>query len=883
MKKIGIIVVSIMLMSTVFITGCFETNKKPSAVIAADPLTGEVSLSVNFNASQSSDSDGNIKKYEWDFGDGNTSSGIEVTHIYTTIGTFIVKLVVTDNDDASDTATVTITVNPESVFTQEQAVELLMSSIIDPSSSNYRISAYMLSIPIEKGDTITSEDGQNYTVDKDSWFIFIDDQPNSFFAHPTRYLFIDAKDGSYKIYDENWPPLINNVSIWDTNNHSKGDLIKFYPVTDVNIAITDTGTSSAPSADYGDAPDTQNAYYGIQGQFPTLYNTTTSRFGLPGGHTLNVGEERIGTSVSAEVDANDVNDPDLVPNLVDSDKDDRIFVILSGKKAKISFVVSVSQNAPDVTRYANILVDFDQNGSWCNGSYGTEWPIINMPVDVDPGTSKTITTPEFWWGNQSILPSPVWIRIALTREMINATYFSNNWDGSGQYEYGEIEDHIVYLTDDIEPEEEWPPWPKNPPGGGDPDPDPNPGPQNPGPSKGPCGTDVNYHCIIISGGDSSSHMGKGQYPAREAVDTMTDLATDQGYNIVGNLGPGGSGSNSNSISSITSALQSLNSQVKCGDHVLIYIVGHGNEASDDDGPGINLKGSDGKTDELLTPSMLSTLLGNNLPACPDEDCDTSGKCCHVTLVIESCYAGNFNVSGVTGQGRTVMGSSDDEPAAATNGGAFTQGFASASRDEDYDADGENGVDPGEAYEGANDNVEENNGRSGRSQEPWKESNECECKCPCSPNITVDKEVSLDGVDWDDDAFDVTAGTILQFEIEIENTGKCRNVTNLTIVDTIPSCMTYSVNSSELFIDVEIGGRDPDRIEITGSGEQILTWNLEEVVLFAPGETVMISYSAIANEPGENENIVECSAQCTYDPSITVSAEDSVSVYVTTIE
>jgi hypothetical protein len=876
MKKIGIIVVSIMLVLTVFVTGCFDTNKKPSAVIVADPLTGEVSLSVNFNASQSSDSDGSIKKYEWDFGDGNIGIGIEVTHTYSTIGTFIVKLVVTDNNDASDSTTVNITVNPESVFTQDQAVELLMSTIIDPSSSNYRISAYMLSKPIEQGDVISSEDGQNYTVQNDSWFIFIDDQPNSFFAHPTRYLFINAKDGSYKIFDEDWPPFINNVSIWDTTNHSKGDLIKFYPVTDVNVAITDTDASSAPSADYGDAPDTQDAYYGIKGQFPTLYNTTNSRFGLPGGHTLNVGEEKIGNSVSAEVDANDVNDPDLVPNLVDSDKDDRIFVILNGSKAKLSFVVSISQNAPDVTRYGNILIDFDQNGSWCNGSYGSEWPIINMPINVNPGTSKTITTPEFWWGNQSVLPSPVWIRIALTREMINNTYFSNNWDGSGEYEYGEIEDHIVYLTDDIEPEEEWPPWPKNPPGGKNPDPDAPPGPKNPGPSKGPCGTDVNYHCIIISGGDSSSHMAKGMNPAEQAVDTMTDLATDQGYNIAASLGPGESGSSSNSLSSIESALQGLKGQVKCGDHVLIYIVGHGNKASD--GAGINLKGSDGKTDEMLTPNKLSNLLGSNLPPCPDEDCDTPGKCCHVTLVIESCYAGNFNVSGITGQGRTVMGSSDDEPAAANNGGAFTQGFASASRDSDYDSDGENGVDPSEAYDGADDSVGENNKRSGKSQEPWKESNECECKCPCSPNITADKEVSLDGLEWYDE-LEAPIWSLLQFEIEIENTGKCRNVTNLSIVDTIPSCMTYLEGSSELSINGESGSWEPDNIESDGTGSDILTWNLGELGLFAPGETIIISYSATAEEIGENENIVESSAQCTYDPSITVSAEDSVSVYV----
>ena len=69
---------------------------------------------------------------------------------------------------------------------------------------------------------------------------------------------------------------------------------------------------------------------------------------------------------------------------------------------------------------------------------------------------------------------------------------------------------------------------------------------------------------------------------------MTKLLNDQGYNSVGSLGPKAGGSQ-NSIENIDAAFETLKSQVKCGDHVLIYIVGHGNKASDEDGPGINLK------------------------------------------------------------------------------------------------------------------------------------------------------------------------------------------------------------------------------------------------------------------------------------------------------
>jgi hypothetical protein len=46
---------------------------------------------------QSSDPDGNIKLWFWDFGDGTSSTAQSVTHRYFALGTFIVNLTVTDD------------------------------------------------------------------------------------------------------------------------------------------------------------------------------------------------------------------------------------------------------------------------------------------------------------------------------------------------------------------------------------------------------------------------------------------------------------------------------------------------------------------------------------------------------------------------------------------------------------------------------------------------------------------------------------------------------------------------------------------------------------------------------------------------------------------
>ncbi len=67
---------------------------------------------------QSSDSDGTIASWSWDFGDGAMSSMQNPDHTYASAGTFSVGLTVTDNDGNSDTTSknVTVTEAAEDVF-----------------------------------------------------------------------------------------------------------------------------------------------------------------------------------------------------------------------------------------------------------------------------------------------------------------------------------------------------------------------------------------------------------------------------------------------------------------------------------------------------------------------------------------------------------------------------------------------------------------------------------------------------------------------------------------------------------------------------------------------------------------------------------------------
>lgn len=87
-----------------------NVNQSPVADAGANQtvLVNEV---VSFDGSGSSDPDGSITSYSWNFGDGGSDLGVTTTHSYATAGTYTVTLAVTDNEGASSQDTAIITVN----------------------------------------------------------------------------------------------------------------------------------------------------------------------------------------------------------------------------------------------------------------------------------------------------------------------------------------------------------------------------------------------------------------------------------------------------------------------------------------------------------------------------------------------------------------------------------------------------------------------------------------------------------------------------------------------------------------------------------------------------------------------------------------------------
>ena len=91
-------------------------GNQPPVADADGPYSGTAGVTViTFDGSGSFDPDGNIVSYDWDFGDGNTGTGVSPTNTYAAAGDYTVTLVVTDDagDTGTDTSTAAIVAAPQ--------------------------------------------------------------------------------------------------------------------------------------------------------------------------------------------------------------------------------------------------------------------------------------------------------------------------------------------------------------------------------------------------------------------------------------------------------------------------------------------------------------------------------------------------------------------------------------------------------------------------------------------------------------------------------------------------------------------------------------------------------------------------------------------------
>lgn len=95
---------------------------------------------MSFSAAQSTDPDGDVMTYEWDFGDNNIGTGVTTSHVYAHVGEYVVTLSVTDETGQKQQAFEKVVVGtpPSAVITSpKEGEEFYVGQIFQLSGKAY--------------------------------------------------------------------------------------------------------------------------------------------------------------------------------------------------------------------------------------------------------------------------------------------------------------------------------------------------------------------------------------------------------------------------------------------------------------------------------------------------------------------------------------------------------------------------------------------------------------------------------------------------------------------------------------------------------------------------------------------------------------------------
>ncbi len=173
-------------------------NSAPVARFSATPAAGAPPLAVNFNASASSDPDGDQLTYAWDFdGNGTTdATGRTTSHTYTQSGSYEARLRVTDQGGLTNTTTRTISVG-------EGDIAIV---VVEPADGR----TFKVGATVPARATATYADGRSVPSSAFSWdFDLVHCVPNApDSCHQHDQATINGSRGTFVMPDHEFPSFV---------------------------------------------------------------------------------------------------------------------------------------------------------------------------------------------------------------------------------------------------------------------------------------------------------------------------------------------------------------------------------------------------------------------------------------------------------------------------------------------------------------------------------------------------------------------------------------------------------------------------------------------------------------------------------------------------
>ena len=226
-------------------------NRAPTAVANAAPTAGDPPLAVTFDASGSSDPDGDALSYAWDLdadGAHDDSTAVRPAWTYNTSGTHVASLKVTDAAGASDTVSVTIAVGRPKV------------TIDAPSSGT----TWAVGTTIPFSGSATDNQGQPIPASGLSWSLVLHHgQCPACHDHPLQ-TFSGVASGSFTAPDHEYPSSLElSLTASDANGLKATKSVPLLPrTTALTLATQPSGLRLAFNGSAAATPFTRTVIVG---------------------------------------------------------------------------------------------------------------------------------------------------------------------------------------------------------------------------------------------------------------------------------------------------------------------------------------------------------------------------------------------------------------------------------------------------------------------------------------------------------------------------------------------------------------------------------------------------------------------------------------------
>ena len=122
------------------------------------------------------------------------------------------------------------------LITREEAIDIIIKKVLVPQTLEHKVTAFLGMQVTPTGSVIRSfkGDDEKKILNTPTWFGWINDNPQAFFEHETRFVYIDAVTGNYEVVTERWWPVVDGESLWMSEEEKDNPAVLIY--SDIHLS-----------------------------------------------------------------------------------------------------------------------------------------------------------------------------------------------------------------------------------------------------------------------------------------------------------------------------------------------------------------------------------------------------------------------------------------------------------------------------------------------------------------------------------------------------------------------------------------------------------------------------------------------------------------------